>query len=83
MNAFPPRLRKLVLLLAFVWLAFAENARAQWVLQGPIPTGRHLYSVHFITPAHGFVVGINHHLIETTNAGTTWTIRMSDIFGTD
>ncbi|HXG01689.1 MAG TPA: YCF48-related protein [Bacteroidota bacterium] len=83
MNTSSPRLRKLVLLLAVFCSALASEVLAQWLQQSPIPTGRHLYSVHFITPDHGFIVGINRHLLETTNAGTTWTIRMSDALGTD
>jgi photosystem II stability/assembly factor-like uncharacterized protein len=60
-----------------------SQAPAQWIQQSPIPTGRHLNSVYFVTPTHGFVVGENRHLLETTNGGTTWATRMSDVLGTD
>ena len=63
--------------------ALANTAHAQWVLQSPIPTGRHLNSVYFITPTHGFVCGINRQLLETTDGGATWITRMSDALGTD
>jgi photosystem II stability/assembly factor-like uncharacterized protein len=56
---------------------------AQWIKQSAIPTGRHLSSAYFITPSHGFVVGINHILMETTDAGATWTFYSIDALGTD
>lgn len=73
------------LLLSLVVLLACEKsiAPAQWVLQSPIPTGRHLNSVYFLTPTHGFLVGINRQLIETTDGGATWLTRMSGELGTN
>jgi photosystem II stability/assembly factor-like uncharacterized protein len=68
--------------LALLFVA-ATVVHAQWQLQSPIPTGRHLNSVYFLTPTHGFVVGTTRQLIETTNGGATWITRMSDELGTD
>jgi photosystem II stability/assembly factor-like uncharacterized protein len=64
-------------------LTVPGSAGSQWMLQSPVPTGRHLKSVHFVTPLHGFAVGENRHLLETTDGGTTWLTRMSDALGTD
>lgn len=71
-----------ITLLATLLFAF-ESSDGQWTLQSPIPTGRHLNSVHFLSAAHGFAVGINRHLLETTDGGTTWLTRMSDALGSD
>ncbi len=65
-------------------LSFTYSALySQWVRQSPYPTGRHLYSVYFHNPKHGFIAGINHHLLETTDGGHSWIQRMTDDFGTD
>ena len=64
-------------------LMVSTLTRAQWNLQSPVPTGLHLNSAHFTTPAHGFIVGMNHLLLETKDGGATWVKRMSDNYGTD
>jgi len=56
---------------------------AQWNLQSPVPTGLHLNSAYFITPSHGFIVGMNHLLLETKDGGSTWLTRMSADYGSD
>jgi photosystem II stability/assembly factor-like uncharacterized protein len=72
----------IILILSLAFQA-EETAYAQWNLQSPIPTGRHLYSVYFLTPFHGFIVGDDNHLIETTDGGVTWITRMSAGFEAD
>ncbi len=62
---------------------FSTSAFAQLVTQTPHPTGRNLGGVAFTSPTHGFVVGENHHLIETFDGGHTWTTRMATALGTD
>lgn len=67
-----------------VWvMALASCASAQLSVQSPFPTGRNLGGAAFNSPAHGFVVGDNHHLIETNDAGLTWTRRVGTGFSTD
>jgi photosystem II stability/assembly factor-like uncharacterized protein len=69
----------LVLLLT---LAGINNVCAQWIQQSAFPTERNMYSAYFLTPSHGFVVGDNHYLMETTDGGTTWSLLMHDSLGT-
>ncbi|MBI5864460.1 MAG: hypothetical protein HZB38_08130, partial [Planctomycetes bacterium] len=64
-------------------LALVGAAEAQLVRQSPSPTGRNLGGVAFTSPAHGFVVGENHHLLETFDGGTTWVTRMATGYSTD
>src|SRR5690606_1047855 len=64
-------------------IATMVPASAQLVTQTPSPTGRNLGGVAFNTPDHGFVVGDNHQLIETFDAGQTWSTRMRTGFSTD
>ncbi|MGE0480867.1 MAG: YCF48-related protein, partial [Phycisphaerae bacterium] len=66
-----------------VALLAAAPAFAQLVTQSPKPTGRNLEGVAFVSPTHGFVVGQNHHLLETFDGGLTWTTRMATALSTD
>src|SRR6185295_14143419 len=50
--------------------------------QSALPTERSMYSAYFLTPSHGFVVGDNHYLMETTDGGATWALLMYDSLGT-
>ncbi|CAG0952871.1 Ycf48-like protein [Phycisphaerales bacterium] len=64
--------------------ALAAAACAQsLVVQSPFPTGRNLGGAAFLTPDHGFIVGDNHHLIETANGGQSWITRMATGLSTD
>ncbi len=76
-----PRRRAIAPLLALGVLA--AGASAQLVTQCPRPTGRSLGGVAFTSPTHGFIVGQNHHLLETSDAGVTWTTRMGTALGSD
>ncbi|HEX2836702.1 MAG TPA: YCF48-related protein, partial [Phycisphaerales bacterium] len=71
--------------LAVVTLAaiFPSPASAQFQTQAPSPTGRNLGGVAFTSPTHGFVVGDNHHLLETFDGGQTWITRMATPLSTD
>ncbi len=60
-----------------------SSGQAQLVPQTPVPTGRNLGGVAFNSPTHGFVVGENHHLLETLDGGNTWTTRMATGYSTD
>jgi photosystem II stability/assembly factor-like uncharacterized protein len=66
-----------------LFISLTTSTHAQWNLQSPVPTGLHLNSAYFITPAHGFIVGVNHLLLETKDGGATWVTRMSGAYGTD
>ncbi len=59
------------------------TAQDEWVRQAPFPTGRALNAAAFITPDHGFIVGVNHHLLETKDGGRTWIVRDADLYGSD
>ncbi len=69
--------------LAALILSIAPAAHAQWQLQSPIPTDRNVYGVSFVTPAHGFLVGTNRSLFETTDSGASWAKIMQSDFGSD
>ncbi len=60
-----------------------SHVSAQFQTQAPSPTGRNLGGVAFTSPTHGFVVGDNHHLLETFDAGNTWVTRMATQLSTD
>lgn len=61
------------------------SAHAQLPLtpQSPSPTGRSLGGVAFTSPTHGFIVGDNHHLLETFDGGATWITRMATELSSD
>lgn len=63
--------------------AAAANAQDTWVRQAPLPTNRNLTGAYFVTPDHGFVSGLNQHLLETTDGGGTWTLRHGGEYGAD
>lgn len=73
--------------LSFTLLAlfglFATTAAGQLATQSPSPTGRNLGGVAFTSPTHGFIVGDNHHLMETFDGGETWITRMATELSTD
>lgn len=75
--------KTLIILGLFLIFGHLQTINAQWIQQSALPTGRSLNSTYFVTPSHGFVVGINHILMETTDSGATWTILMYDLLGTD
>ncbi len=75
--------RRILALSLFALFAVAPHAAAQFITQSPSPTGRNLGGVAFTSPTHGFIVGDNHHLLETFDAGTTWTARMATGYSTD
>jgi photosystem II stability/assembly factor-like uncharacterized protein len=61
----------------------ASHAASQLVTQSPFPTGRNLGGVAFTSPTHGFIVGDNHHLIESFDGGHSWTTRMASPLSSD
>lgn len=69
--------------IALALCLLSTSALAQLVTQCPKPTGRNLGGVAFTSPTHGFIVGDNHHLLETFDGGHSWTTRMSDSFSSD
>jgi photosystem II stability/assembly factor-like uncharacterized protein len=75
----------LTLLPAILIFTFATlmKTNAQWVQQSPLPTAANLNSTWFLTQTHGFAVGSNNLLLETTNGGTTWQTKTIGESSTD
>jgi len=79
-------MNKFLSLIAVVLIFLSDvriNTYAQWNLQSPVPTGRDLNGVSFVSPTHIFVCGENHYLLESTNGGLNWITRISDEYSTD
>src|SRR5262245_43869758 len=76
-------MKHLLLCILIVNCVLLNSANSQWNKQSPIPTDRDLYSVTFSSPTHVFATVENHYLLESTNAGVNWIIRLSDNYGTD
>lgn len=72
-------LRNLLLVLALS----TTPAFADWQKQSVFPADRNLTGAAFVSPSHGFLVGDDRHLLETTDAGLTWTVRMAQDFSSD
>src|SRR5688572_23651683 len=69
--------------LLLVLVLGSTPAFADWQKQSVFPADRNLTDAAFISPTHGFVVGDDRHLLETTDAGFTWVERMAQDFSSD
>lgn len=75
--------RRVGAILAVAFGAPVVLAQLTLVPQSPTPTGRNLGGVAFTSPSQAFLVGDNHHLIETSDVGESWTTRMATDLSTD
>ena len=69
--------------LLLVLVLSSTPAYADWQKQSVFPADRNLLDAAFISPSHGFLVGDDRHLLETTDAGLTWATRMAQDFSSD
>jgi photosystem II stability/assembly factor-like uncharacterized protein len=69
--------------LFFVLLLASSPSFAAWEKQSVFPADRNLKDAAFLSPTHGFVVGDDRHLLETTDGGLSWVARMSEDFSSD
>jgi photosystem II stability/assembly factor-like uncharacterized protein len=63
--------------------AIPSLAQDTWVRQSPFPSDRSAKSVFALGPGRAFFVGENELMLETNDAGSTWTIRHLQDWGFD
>jgi photosystem II stability/assembly factor-like uncharacterized protein len=65
-------IKKLIFLITILFnTSFNIKAELGWTLQQS-GTNQNLYSIYFINPSTGFVVGANGVFLKTTNSGVNW-----------
>ncbi len=70
-------------ILAVLMCGSSVQGQNEWTQQTTFPRNRDLDGAVFLTQDHGFVVGRNQTLLETSDAGKTWRVIKSGKFGTD
>ncbi|MBK7174255.1 MAG: hypothetical protein IPH84_13705 [Bacteroidales bacterium] len=68
-------MKKFTFFLAFSLFCF--TASAQWVMQNPHPTDRHLRSVVFPDANTGYAVGTRGTIIKSSDGGNNWSVLTS------
>jgi photosystem II stability/assembly factor-like uncharacterized protein len=66
-----------------VGLAACAGAQDTWLRQSPLPSDRSPGAVFALTPTKAIFVGQNELIVETGDAGASWTVRRELAYGAD
>lgn len=73
----------LIIPIFFIAAGVPSRASAEWEIQSALPTDRNITGVAFIDSGHGFMVGENRRILETTEGGASWDTDVAGEFGSD